>query len=432
MKILPKTTNDFGGINFVIGALEKKGFHRLIDKHCGKRVKQAKYAYSDIIGGWIYSMFCGAKRIEDTNLYREELNTIPKSKFCSPDRIADVMKLFSTEKEYVKLQEPDKSRNTDNELNENERFQELLIAVGKKLEVFKPNIDYTLDYDTMIIPTEKFDSRATYEKYLGYNPAIGLINKIPIYIHGRNGNTSPGYGVKSTLEKIITNLRKHDIKIKRARMDAASYQKDVIRYLDAEGIEFFIRADNSEPILHPNDWSKRWKKVEIKDGVVVEMISSEYKFHHKDTDAYRVVITRVSSEEFNKYTKKKFRYWAIITNNIEMSDVEVVRFYNQRGDAERKFDEMMNHFNWKRLPFSFMNENLVFMYVSAIAKVIYHYLIHKFSAKFTALKNRFRMKKFINLFILVDSQWVMENGKWVLHLFTNKTDYDKLYGVLKL
>lgn len=434
IQILQKTINHFGGINFVIGAMEKKKIPKLIDKHLGKRVKQATYAFSDITLGWIYSMLCGAKRIEDVNLYREELNTIPKSKFCSPDRIADIMKSFSTENNIFPLKKEKQSDKGDsnNEINENERLQDLLMAVGKKLEVFKPNVDYTLDYDTMIVPTEKFDSRTTYEMYRGYNPGIGLINKIPVYIHGRNGNTSPAYEVKSTLEKTIGNLRKHKIKVKRARMDAASYQKDVIRYLDGEGIEFFIRADSSEPILNPDDWSNKWKKVEIKNGIVVEMVSTEYKFNHKDLDSYRVVITRVPNEKINKYTKKKFKYWAIITNNIEMTDVEVVRFYNQRGDAERKFDEMMNFFNWKRLPFSFMNENLVFMYVSAIAKIIYHYLIHKFSAKFTLLKNNFRLKKFINKFILVDSQWVNENGKWVFRLFTNKTDYNKLYGVLKI
>ena len=79
--------------------------------------------------------------------------------------------------------------------------------------------------------------------------------------------------------------------------------------------------------------------------------------------------------------KDEWRYLAIITNNRTMSEYEIIRFYNQRGEIERNFDDLKNNFNWGHLPFSFLNENTVFMIISAIVSIIYQYLIRKFSKK---------------------------------------------------
>lgn len=432
----------YGGINFVIGALNKKKIPQLIDsdKHCGKRVKQATYSYSDIIMGWIYCTFCGAKRIEDCNDLREELNTIPKSQFPSPDRIADILKSFANDEikinpfeEKTDGEKDENDEKAENQTNENELFQDILMSVSTRLEALKPGIDYTLDYDTITIPTEKYDSRYTYKNFRGYNPAVAFINNVPIYIHARNGNSSPKYGVRPTLEKIFDSLEKHKRKVKRIRMDEASYQEDVINYLDKKTIDFFIRARGTKKTLHDSEPHKKWTSMEIKNSKE-EVKSLDFWFDEKmEGKKYRLVLQRKknSTGKLHKVTWKPYVYRAIITNNWEMSDEEVVRFYNYRGSAERHFDDLLNNFNWKRLPFSFMQQNLVFMYVAAISKVIYQYLIVKFSAKFTKLKNNLRLKKFTNRFIKVSSEWICENGRWILQL-EKKTDYDKLYGMLRI
>jgi len=61
-----KKINPFGGLFFVINDLKNKGLAKLIDYHLGKRVKQARYSYSDIILNWAYCNLCGGRQ----NAYR--------------------------------------------------------------------------------------------------------------------------------------------------------------------------------------------------------------------------------------------------------------------------------------------------------------------------------------------------------------------------
>ncbi len=434
---LAKTTNHYGGINFVIGALCRKKIPQIIDRFCHekkRKAKQAKYSFSDIILGWIYGMNCGAEYIEDCNGLREELKTIPKSRFSSPDRIIDTFKFFAEPAQNY----ASKGGSDDNEICENPRFQDILMSICRRLEVLKRGVDYTLDYDTVVIPTEKKHSRYTYLKTRGYNPAMAFINKIPVYIQGRNGNTAPKYEVRETIESILKSLERHDIRVKRARMDEASYQEDLIDFLDQKDIDFFIRARHSARTLYSHDASVRWRRVKI-GRRLQEVKSTEFWFSEKmESTKYRLVIQRQrnkSNLDLNKTTKEPYTYRAIITNNWEMPEEEVIGFYNMRGDSERNFDDILNSFNMRRLPFSHLNQNVVFMYVSAITMAVYYHLLENYSAKCTALNNTMRMKKFIATFIATDSEWVENNGKWVLLLDEEKKkkiDYDKLYGLLHI
>ncbi len=101
-----------------------------------------------------------------------------------------------------------------------------------------------------------------------------------------------------------------------------------------------------------------------------------------------------------------------------MTNKEVFSFYNQRGAIERNFDDLKNNFNWSRLPFSFLNENSVFLIISAIAYIIYQYIIRKFAKKVEFVKRTFRLKNFIFHFMTVGSEWE-NNTKLILYTEKN-------------
>ena len=73
----------------------------------------------------------------------------------------------------------------------------------------------------------------------------------------------------------------------------------------------------------------------------------------------------------------------------------MARHYNQRGAAEKVFDEMYNDFGWKKLPFSFLEQNTVFMLVMAMSRNFYLHLLNVFSEKVSFVKTTYRLKKFI-------------------------------------
>ena len=88
----------------------------------------------------------------------------------------------------------------------------------------------------------------------------------------------------------------------------------------------------------------------------------------------------------------KYTYRCIMTNDYEMSLLDVVHFYNQRGSSERFFDELNNGFGWRHLPKSFMAENTVFLIVTVLIRNLYKLLMSDAYIKCFGLKKKAESK----------------------------------------
>ena len=113
-------------------------------------------------------------------------------------------------------------------------------------------------------------------------------------------------------------------------------------------------------------------------------------------------------------------YRAIITNDDQWDNKQIVSFYNQRGSAERTFDAMNNDFGWSKLPCSFLNENTSFMILTALYANLYQFILSTFSKKLNWVKENFRLKKFVFRFITVAAKWIKTGRQYVLKLYTPK------------
>lgn len=393
-----KKVNPFGGLFFVINDLKNKGLAKLIDSHLGKRVKQAKYSYSDIILNWAYCNFCGAERLEDIEKLRDSLDM----KLPSHDALGTVMKSFS-----LNLNKLDK-----HEFSIHKPLNKLMVNTALKLDLLNKRENYTLDYDNTIIEHQKYDKKLTYKMIKGYQPGVSFINKVPVYIEGRNGNSNAVYQITETVERSLEILKESGIKIKRFRSDSAAYSRAMFKLMDKEKIEFFIRARRSNILKQAYVDYTGWEEIDMY-GKTYQVKSIEYT-PIGSKSVYRMVVYRTEK-------KDEWKYLAILTNNWKMSNYQIIKFYNQRGDIERNFDDLKNNFNWHHLPFSFLNENTVFMIISAITSIIYQYLIKKFSGKVDFVKAKHRLKHFIFHFIVCSA--ILENGQ--LQMFTDR-DYSPL------
>jgi len=153
----------------------------------------------------------------------------------------------------------------------------------------------------------------------------------------------------------------------------------------------------------------------------VEIASVQYKPFGEEKE-YRYVVSREPNKtrQIDVFHGSHFIYRAIMTNHWEMKDEEVIHFYNQRGASEKIFDEMNNDFGWGNLPFSFLEENTVYMSLMAMCRNFYLHVVEKFAKKIDFVENTFRLKKFIFRFIIVPFKWVKIGGQKTLKLFTNK------------
>ena len=111
----------------------------------------------------------------------------------------------------------------------------------------------------------------------------------------------------------------------------------------------------------------------------------------------------------------------------ELTEKDIITFYNERGASEKNFDIQNNDFGWAHLPFSFMAENMVFMMVTAMLKNFYLYLVRHISDKVKPLKKTSRLKAFILHFVSVPAKWVRTGRQNVLNLYTNKTYYSEVF-----
>lgn len=97
---------------------------------------------------------------------------------------------------------------------------------------------------TFTKPYKQGVSEYCYKNYKASEPLFAFTARTDsiIYSEFGNGNVSPASGLYEQLVHIREELRKHGIKIKCYRSDAAGYQTDAINYRIANGMTFYARA----------------------------------------------------------------------------------------------------------------------------------------------------------------------------------------------
>lgn len=410
------TIKSFGGLNFISAEFDKLKLPKLITQHLGKRSIQAKFSYSDAIKNLWAITFAGGDCAEDihTNL-KDELLQIENLNVCSPDTILRLQKQLSLDKEI----HISKS-NLINEFSKHSKLNALNLDMLLHSEILKPTRLYDFDFDNQFIPCEKYDSKKSYKMKDGYFPGVATIGKHIVYFENRNGNSNVKFKQAETLQSAYNLLKSKNISIDRSRMDCGSFTKDIIKVVEANSKRFYIRAQRCEELSNQIREVKQWETVRI--GLFdVEVCSIEYAPFGEEK-FYRYVVSREKNNtgQTNVFFNDDFTYRAIATDDNSSSNKEVIEYYNQRGAGERIFDEMNNDFGWRNLPFSFLQENTVYMLLMAMCRNFYLIILEKISQKVSFVKSNFRLKKFIFRFVVVPFKWIKRGGQKILKLFTEK------------
>jgi hypothetical protein len=408
--------NSFGGLNFISNEFDSLGLPQLITSHLGLRSKLATYEYHDIIKNSWMILFAGGDCAEDiqTNL-NSELSNVMNMKICSADTILRLQKSLNSGKE-VHLSK----KNTVNEFSKNDILNRLNMSILLQTKQLEPNKKYDLDFDNQFIACDKYDAKKSYKMKHGYFPSVATIGKNIIHLENRNGNSNVKFKQEETLEEVYKLLNDSGIKIKRSRMDCGSFTKEVIKTVEKNSDNFFIRAQRCGELTSQIHASSSWTKVTV-GFKEVEVSSIKYQpFGEEKT--YRYVVSREANKngQIDVFQQDNFIYRAIITNDWLMSDKDVIEFYNQRGASEKIFDEMNNDFGWGNLPFSFLEENAVYMLITAMCRNFYLHVLEKISQKVSFVENTFRLKKFIYRFVVVPYKWIKKGGQKTLKLFTDR------------
>lgn len=408
----------FGGMYFVLEHLNTLNIGNLCNKHLPSMPNQSKYDWKDIIYSFSSIFYCGGDCIEDigTHLQAHFINN-PYFKIPSPDTVLRRFSMLSTEVQTCRT----KRGKVDHMFCVNDTLAHLNLEILKHMGVFRAK-EIVLDYDNTILFAEKKDCKMHYKRDYGYQPGVFTINEDHVlYIENRNGNSDAKSFQNETIGRLFQLLEAEQTpRVNHFRADAASYQYDVVSLLE-KNVDYFYIGCRNDYIEKFIPQVKKWETIKGDIGhLEIGSVEGNIFTGHADNKCYRIVFKRRLKEDgqLDLITQDAYEYRAILTNNYDWSAADVASFYNRRGNMERQFDILKNDFGWNNMPFSFLNENLVFLYFSAICRNLYNPLIKYFSQKIKGLKACFRIKKFIFRFIIMPAKWIKQAGQLKLRIYS--------------
>ena len=426
LQIKSETIATFGGIFHIMDAFERLGLDKLVDSILGKRdVSWNAFQYSEVIEALFCNYLCGGDCLEDINMLAPQLSLRPDTRIPSSDTVGRVLKSLATENISYACE---KSGNTYS-FNTAEKLNTLLLNMIDALGLLKTAEEITLDFDHQFIPAHKFDAKYSYRKDFGYFPGWASIGGILVGGENRDGNTNVKFHQADTLIRIMDRVKQVlGITIKNFRADCGSFSKEIIEAVEPRCEHFYIRAGNCPARYEEFRAFQGWESAEI-DCQKCGLASFDCDMNGS---RYRLVVQRSPKKEDGKIVTDMFGtvyvYRAIITNDWKMSEKDVVLFYNKRGESEKNFDIQNNDFGWGHLPFSFMNENMVFMLITAMLKNFFLYLTKTLSKSVKAIKNTSRLKKVILHFICVPAKWIKSGRRNILKLYTERRYYKEIFS----
>ena len=244
-----------------------------------------------------------------------------------------------------------------------------------------------------------------------------------VYIENSDGNTNVRFHQADTHERFFSLLDSKKISVNRFRADCGSCSKEIVSEIEKHCKHFYIRANRCISLYDEIFALRGWKTEEI-NGIQFELNS--ILVEKWEGKCYRLVIQRQKRIDGNlDLWEGECTYRCILTNDYISSTRDVVEFYNLHGGKERIFDDMNNGFGWSRLPKSFMNENTVFLLLTALIRNFYKTIMSRLDTKAFGLKKTSRIKAFVFRFISVPAKWIMTARQYVLNIYTENRAYAK-------
>ncbi len=242
----------------------------------------------------------------------------------------------------------------------------------------------TLDIDATEIVTHKSGTQWTYKKNRGYMPMVGHIAETGQIVSTdfRPGNASPAKQNLEFIQQCQADLPE-GCYLQSVRIDAAGYQSAIIKHCDKQQIKYAIRARMSAYLkgLITSVADEQWQPLLDRKGKPIAEHST-YRCLHFIADyetPFTLVVQRKplkgqaeldidSPMVADEICAKGYLYRAIASNQDELSDSEIVHWYNQRGeDSENRIKELKLDFGADTLPCADFDANALYFSICALS-----------------------------------------------------------------
>ena len=424
----------YGGIYYVIREFLLK-MAPIIDGYLGLRSRLTGYQYSEISLAMLCNFCCGGDRTEDIYRVHDMIEQKPGLRICSPDTVLRAMTELSVEDTVYTADSGKEYR-----FNTAERLNGLLVYAAVRSGMLHSGEEYDFDFDHEFLASETWDALPTYKGHDGYSPACAVLTSLRgnldviAGIENRDGNAAVKFRQEDTLERILLNIIEQGIRIRYARVDCGSYSKEAVRLLLEHSRRIFVRAGMSRTLRGKlQDPGRQWRKVEM-NCQQIEVTSLPFDGFDGEVRGCRLVVQRqhkgagAQLDCFEEGGDDVYVYRAILTNEWDMAEEEVIAFYNQRGAKEKVFDQMDNDFGWHYLPKGLLRENTVFLLLTAMLRNFYRLMLMNSALWAFGVWCTTRMKAFTSKVITVVARWTRGGRRDILTLYTSNNAYAALYA----
>lgn len=261
-----------------------------------------------------------------------------------------------------------------------------LSEMNKKIScdyVNKNLIDIILDIDSTLIELYGQQEALAYIHHYsanGYHPLI--INEghtgLALFALLRTGSAYSGNGAKEAFQEVLGSLNREGKKI-HMRGDSAFYDSKLMKYLDENDVEFFIRAKNFKKLTEAvYAFVQKTSMDHIHDYSSNNPLYGEIRytpnaiFNNKD---YRLVFkcypVNTDDQDNQLIDEPELGIYCVITNCTSKTPKEVMDFYEARGAIENCNKEIKNDFGAGTLSHRYFLENEFEFLLKAYAYNLY-------------------------------------------------------------
>lgn len=313
---------------------------------------------SEIVDAVVLMLQGGGRTLEDIRELKNEeglMKLIGRDEIPEPDTVGDwLRRMGEPNRGEPGLEGLDRVRSKVNE--------RILRRDGIK--------EYTLDADALEIVGEKADALFTYKGNKGYMPVAGFLYETPVCLYDefREGNVAPAFGQKEFYLRCKERIPRGKT-IRYYRADSASYQAGLFNQLEEDGVTYGVTADQDKAVKKAISMieEKGWK--EPVRGCGYELAETVHCMN-QTKKAFRLVVKREIRRQGELFEKEgSYFYHAVASNWLEeeKSPEEVLKWHNQRGQAENFNKELKIGLGMERMPCGQRHANAVFFRIGVIA-----------------------------------------------------------------
>lgn len=186
----------------------------------------------------------------------------------------------------------------------------------------------------------------------------------------RTGSAYSSNGIIGELKTVLAHM--YNRGTIRFRGDSAFYDTELLKYLEDEGITYYVRAKGFTAL----------KRASLEDMVAKDIDWWQYSANHPyygelryeigQSGIKRRVVYKAYSIMENGQISLLPVVYAVVTNDEEKEPKEVMDFYEQRGASENFTKEFKNDFDAKHLSHSDFFQNEMEFLISAMAYNLFH------------------------------------------------------------